>query len=175
MPKAIQFLIWIEPFLDMEHYVRPNAWQNQDGRGWKEVFEWKKNLSSREAFPSTQYWRAKGIYIVFVKMNLALWLTSWAVQTGNQKIMWLHWCRAFPIKMNLRRILIFQLVMFCGCLMCVNRKRAEKVKSPTRWYWLQVINPMVLWKVNVYNLHLCIWYFEYMCNISAKDDLKNQC
>ena len=46
-------------------------------------------------------------YIVFLKVIMSLWLTSWMVQTGNQTVMLLHVCGTFPIHMKFRRITIF--------------------------------------------------------------------
>ena len=46
-------------------------------------------------------------YIVFLKVIMYIWLTSWMVQTGNQTVMLLHVCETFPIHMKFRRITIF--------------------------------------------------------------------
>ena len=46
-------------------------------------------------------------YIVFLKVIMSLWFTSWMVQTGNQTVMLLHVCGTFPIHMKFRRITIF--------------------------------------------------------------------
>ena len=69
-------------------------------------------------------------YTVFLKMIMAIWLTSWMVQTGNQTVMLLHVCGTFPIHMKFRRITIFWLEKSCGCFMCVIR-RAEEIKEDT--------------------------------------------
>lgn len=93
--------------------------------------EGKDKISVVENFLLPLLDEPKKNYIVFVKVIMAIWLTSWMVQTGNQTVMLLHVCGTFSIHMKFRRITIFQLEKSCGCFMCVIRRRAEEIKEDT--------------------------------------------
>lgn len=122
----IHFLRLIELFLDMEHYGRHDARRGKNRGVW---MEGKDKILVVENFLLPLWEELKKI--VFVKVIMAVWLTSWMVQTGNQTVMLLHVCGTFPIHMKFRRITIFQLEKSCGCFMCVIRRRAEEIKEDT--------------------------------------------
>ena len=86
------------------------------GEARTEGFEWKEKIKILvvENFLLPLLEELKKI--VFVKVIMAIWLTSWMVQTGNQTVMLLHVCGTFPIHMKFRRITIFQLEKSWGMI-----------------------------------------------------------
>ena len=75
----------IQLFLDRKYYVRFDVRVANDSRSSKRGLNRRRqNPSSRELSSSILRTEERSEFILFVEMNMGIWLTSRAVQTGNQ-------------------------------------------------------------------------------------------